>query len=374
MPLPPLRAGDSLLIKQRDLEFSFFPMTRTNRRWGLHSMLYAAEPWGVISGSVSEANLTALDKKSALSFVRQSREYFRAAEQAATIETRPLLYYYSFLNLGKAISILRGRPNLVGKVSHGIAAVHPRGYNPNTAEMAVSPSRTHPSAIDELHVALEGRAVATQPLLVREVFAQSVVGHRMWRSATAQPRKERFFAIDSVHWFHDPAAREIWARIYLRRDALSSRNRGVTETIREAALDGAFRVVADRDAEAAGLHTLEQLVGTPYSGRPADVVMDSVSTLRPLLWQTVTASPPYRRFYLYLSPTGEQRLPQWFSIYATFFWLGSLTRYQPVELLDLLEGPLGPFLQEFIETQPSQMLYLMASEAKRQDVAKPAVV
>ena len=48
MTLPPERAGAPLLVKERELPFSFFPMMRTNRRWGLHSMLYAAEPWAVI--------------------------------------------------------------------------------------------------------------------------------------------------------------------------------------------------------------------------------------------------------------------------------------------------------------------------------------
>lgn len=53
-----------------------------------------------------------------------------------------------------------------------------------------------------------------------------------------------------------------------------------------------------------------------YGARPSDKVMDVVSELRPFLWQTVTSAPPYRRYYLYLSPTGEQRYPQWLSIYA----------------------------------------------------------
>ena len=97
-------------------------MRRTNRRWGIHSMLYAADPWAVIGGVVGEQVANSAERDAAKSFVRQAREYFTAAERASAIETRPLLYYYySFLNLGKAISITRGRPGMVGKVSHGIA-------------------------------------------------------------------------------------------------------------------------------------------------------------------------------------------------------------------------------------------------------------
>ena len=96
--------------------------------------------------------------------------------------------------------------------------------------------------------------------------------------------------------------------------------------------------------------------------------------LRPVLWQTVTSAPPYRRYYLYLSPPGERRLPQWMSLYLTLFWLGSLTRYQPVELLEILDGAYGPFFREFLATQPQQLLYMLASEFKHQDVSRAAVV
>ncbi len=94
----------------------------------------------------------------------------------------------------------------------------------------------------------------------------------------------------------------------------------------------------------------------------------------PKLWQTVTSAQPHRNYYLYLSPPGERRYPQWVSIYAVMFWLGSLTRYQPVALLDLLDGPYGAFFREFLASQPTQFLYIIASEFKHQGVAKPAVV
>lgn len=380
MTLPPERAGTLLQIKSRELPFSFFPMAKTSRRWGLNSMLYAAEPWAVISGAVRDAAVTRsipdVDAKSALSFVRQAKEYFNAAERAGALETRPLLYYYSFLNLGKALAIARGRTGMVGKVKHGVAAVHTSGYSPTSAEIAVQRSGVgDPSAIDELHWALEGTTTPAGQIKVADLMPQSVVGHRMWRAATGSVRKERFFALDEIHWLEDATAREIWLKLYLRRDSLRSHGRGVTETLREARLDKAFRAVSDSYATTHDLHAFEQIAATPYStGRASDVVMESVGTVRRDIWQTVTATSPFRRFYLYLSPLTEVRVPQWMSTYGLLFWLGSLTRYQPVELLEALAGPYGPFFEEFIETQPSQLLYFFASEARAQDVSKPALV
>jgi hypothetical protein len=376
--LPAARSGDPLLIKNRELDFTFHPMKRTSRRWGIHSMLYAADPWAVIGGSVSEQVSGPAERAAATSFVRQAREYFTAAERANTIETRPLLYYYSFLNLGKAIAIAHGRSGLVGKVKHGVAAIHARGHTPATAELVIQASAasgTDRSVVDEMHRALERRAVAAGDYTVRDVIAQSVVAHRMWREGFSTPRRERFLTVEQVRLFHEPSSKQVWSRMYLRRDTLRARGRGLAETLRESTCDPDFRAVVDPDPDLATTHhTLEQASPVTYTGRSADVVMDVVHVLRTKLWQTVTAAPPYRRFYLYLSPAGEKRMPQWLSIYSILFWLGSLTRYQPVELLEILDGPLGPFFREFLETQPSQLLYLLASEVKQQDVTRAAIV
>lgn len=368
-----------MLIKGRELDFSFYPMTRSSRRWGIHSMLYAADPWAVVAGSVNESITTASERAAASSFVRQAREYFTAAERASSIETRPLLYYYSFLNLAKAIAMARGRSGLVGKVSHGVAVVGGTGHTPGAAKIQVGASSAAlggpKSAIDELHHALEGGPVPTGEYSVSEIIAQSVVAHRMWREAFSRPRVERFIPVEMIRFRHDSSGGQIWLDVLLRRVVLHARGRGLTETLRESGLDAQFRGVVDPDPTVTSdFHVLEQLVPTGYSGRAADVVVEAVKGLRPFVWQTITAAPPYRRFYLYLSPLAERRMPQWLSIYSTLFWLGSLTRYQPVELFDALEGKYGPFFREFLETQPKQLLYILASDLKRQDVTRAAIV
>lgn len=379
MKLPPARTGDSLRLKDRELEFSLYPMVRSNRRWGIHSTLYAADPWAVIAGSVTGGIAAASDRAAATSFVRQAREYFAAAERATSIETPPLLYYYSFLNLAKAIAMGRGRSGLVGKVSHGVAHVGGTGHTPSTAILQIGGSDPSDggtkSAIDELHWALEGGTVTKGHYRVSEIIPQSVIGHRMWREAFEQPRKERFIPVDRVNFLQDAAANEIWLSVSVSRATLRARGWSVKELTEQSRLGSAFGAVAAQDATVSSeYHVLEQTTPTLYTGRAADVVVDAVEGIRPMLWQTITANPPYRRYYLYLSPTDEKRMPQWLSIYSTLFWLGSLTRYQPVELVDALDGKYGPFFREFLETQPKQLLYMLASHAKKQNVTRAAIV
>lgn len=336
-------------------------------------MLYASEPWAVASGCLADQDVSEPDRKAAQSFVRQAREYFAAAERANTIESRPLLYYYAFLNLAKALGIARGRPGLVGKVMHGIAQAASTGYTPATSEVvAQASSASKVSALDEMHYALTGSRVTPGNLPIRELIAQSVAAHRLW--CEAANRRERFLAVEHIRLRHDPGGKIIWIVLQVRADTMRARGRGLTETLREASLQQTFRAVATSFRGGVEYRNFEQITPVAYSARAADEVMNVVDVVRPLLWQSVTLTEPYRRYYLYLSPPNVVRVPEWFSIYAILFWLGSLTRYQPVELLSLLDGNYGAFFREFLATQPSQLLYMLTSEFKRQDVARPAVV
>lgn len=365
------RAGSPVTVMKRELVYTPH-MMRAGKRWAVQGMLYAAEPWGIISSAVETSAATRSEKEAGLSFVRQAREYFDAADRAAAIETKPLLYYYCFLNLAKAISMARGRLGLVGKISHGVHVVGGVGHTSSTAKIEYERSSANrASAVEELLHALEGNQVPTGPIAIEEILPQSVVAHRLWCEAS-KSRRERFLTIESVRFLEDSSKKEVWSRITVPRDVLRMRGWGLKAALAEAGLEPDYRIVKEPEAEARGLVTFEQSVPRTYAGRPSDVVMEIVDSLRPKIWQTITSAAPYRGYYLYLSQVN--RLPQWLSVYSILFWLGSLTRYQPVELFDLLNGPEGPFFREFIATQPNQLLYMLTSEAKRQDVTRAAII
>jgi hypothetical protein len=224
-----------------------------------------------------------------------------------------------------------------------------------------------------LHWALEETAISPGHYAVSDIIPQSVIAHRMWREAFTPPRNERFIPVEKNRFMHDASERQIWLTIWVSKSTLLARRRSLTKMLQESKLDAEFGAVSDMSVSSE-YYVLEQRDPKSYTGRPSDVVAATVDRIRQLLWQTITATPPYRRFYLYLSLANERRMPQWLSIYSILFWLGSLTRYQPVELFDLLDGKLGPFFREFLETQPKQLLYILASEAKKQNVTMAAIV
>src|SRR5271168_3091569 len=101
MPQLPLsRDGELLRVKDRPLEFSFWPMERTTRRYGLGSRVFATDPWTVIRRSIVD-RCPALSRDAALALFEQSQDFYRAAESGVKA-AKPLLLYYCFMNLAKA--------------------------------------------------------------------------------------------------------------------------------------------------------------------------------------------------------------------------------------------------------------------------------
>jgi hypothetical protein len=101
-----------------------------------------------------------------------------------------------------------------------------------------------------------------------------------------------------------------------------------------------------------------------------------VDIVRHHLWRTILIMPPYRRYYLYAAPAAEhpQVLPQVLSIYTLTYYLGSIVRYRPHHFDVILEGEYGPFIEAFLNDQPAQFIYLMASEFAEKEVTKAAIV
>ena len=105
--------------------------------------------------------------------------------------------------------------------------------------------------------------------------------------------------------------------------------------------------------------------------------MDVVEPARLRLWRIITTGPEqgYRKYYVHLTPPTERhRLPQIASLWVLMYYLGSVVRYRPHEFDAIAAGRYGAFVSEFISAQSEQLLYMLASEMCRREVAKPAVI
>lgn len=108
--VPGARQGDVLNAKGRRLPFSYFPVTKGNRRYGLYDTVFAVSPWSVMRGEISN-RLKADQESEALAFLQQAEDFHRAASSG--VSTNPVLTYYSFVNLAKALIRVLGYEGLL---------------------------------------------------------------------------------------------------------------------------------------------------------------------------------------------------------------------------------------------------------------------
>ncbi len=106
--LPDAREGSVLKIKGRLVEFSPWPVARTTRRYGTQSRIFVTNPWAIIRGAINK-RCPASAKAQAHAFRDQAEDYFNAARNAGLLAAKPVLLYYSLLNLAKTYVLTVGQ-------------------------------------------------------------------------------------------------------------------------------------------------------------------------------------------------------------------------------------------------------------------------
>jgi hypothetical protein len=348
-----------------------WPVGRGIRRYGLSDYLFAKSPWAVVRGAV-ESHASTSRVREASAFLDQAQSFFDAAQSREPSFT-PLLFYYSFINLAKAFILAKGLATSLDRARDGLMDGRGAGTTELDAAQVVVKNPSGDINIFPLLARALGHSLPAhnKAFPVTELMPQVVVGHRLWREAG---KKERFVALDRIEFFHDvpEGPGHAWLRLHVARGDLT--RYGITQTrfLNEGKLNGLFqRVKAGGDDQLC----FEQVTATPYSHRAADVLKNVVDVVRSTLWRSATSMPPYRHYYIHLTaPPADYRLPQLLSLYMLFFYFGSVTRYRPHVYGEILSGPYGPFVNEFMASQPDQLLYLLASEICEREVAKPALI
>lgn len=376
MPLPAARAGVDLLVLQRKVSYSFWPMSRTTRRYGLQSRVFATDPWSVVRHSIDQ-RCPAAAKPQAHAFRAQAQDYFHAAQVAGLFTAKPVLLYYSFLNLVKAFVLAIGHRAEYGAAYHGLKErLQPPGRELIDSTLEAMPSGAVVNIFDDFLRSLKGAGLAANVIYRLPVLLPQILqGHRLWCAAARED--ERFIEISRVDLIQNAAAHNLWIVFNLFEDDLTRLGIAHAELLRGAGLVGRFREVTSNEViDGRRLLKFEQTNPTNYNHRPSDAVPALVHGVKHDLWSNVLSVPPYRKYYVYVAPNPDRPfvLPQLASIFALFYYLGSVTRYKPQKIADVMQGAFGAQLEESVINLPNQFLYLLASEFARQDVTRAAIV
>lgn len=371
--LPIARRGKKLVSKNALVEFSYFPTYRRTRRAGVHTKVYTTDAWAVIKAAVRRS-CPAIDRPTAFALVDQAEEFYRAAVNAQGHYGKPLLFYYSFMNLAKALCLHRGNRSVLGKSQHGLEDANNRAANLVDVTLNAFPSDTtvRPSRGPRINVFHEfllsatGTGLRAQATYVmRDVLASSLVGHRLWTEAVDS--QDRFLKLVSIDIMHDNASRTLWLRALIKKSSLSKNGLSRAQVTNDGFGTG-WRHVRLRGNADNDLAIWEQAQPVTYTHRPSDVLEQLGDAARRVFYRSLTTSEPFRSYYVYVPPAGYAKPHQLAARYLLLFFMGSVTRYHPADFTNYLDGEFGPFLAEFLASEPSQGLFEMACLFVRREV------
>jgi YaaC-like Protein len=371
------REGEPLRVRGLVVPYSFWPAMRT-RRWRLQRRLYVRDPWAILNEAVYRAKgCKGKHRDEALAYIEQAEEYFSAGIEGKRPAVKPVLLYYSMLNLAKCLIKVR-RPELdLSTARHGLAVKHRAGWGVLGDRVSVRSSAAYINIFPELMRQLEGATPTFGQIAVRELLPQILPGHRLWTYASR--KNEKFLAV-GIECLVRPTKQRAWVRLNFDRGEVHSVVTSVEELIRKARLPGKWRQVHAQNsvhAKNGGLQdaiVLEPIKTAKYHHRPIDCVQHLFQQLRSALWYTITSSKPHRAYYVFLdSHLGQKRLPQWAAMYILFYYLSDLTRYRPHLFDRLVAIKYGPQVENVLDECPRQFLYLMASELLERDVAPAGI-
>lgn len=369
----PARPGDSVTIKGRTIPFSYYPVTRSTRRYGLQSKIFATNPWGIIRQSIEDGISTKVPKVQALSFLEQAENFYFSAKSSFVIAAKPLLFYYSFLNIAKALCLKNRTRTSYDRAWHGLQEGVKDGGKEfiDSYVRATKSTSTKAYIFDDLRKALKRppMAPAGREYQLAHIAPQLLQGHRVWCEAANE--QERFVEIHDMRFVLNEPAKEVWLTIDFISGDLTRFSIPHKTLLAESGLSGKFRrVVCDETYHGDRILRFEQSMAMKYSGRASDKIRAVADYVRPYIWTSATMVHPYRKYYLYLCPKCEHdsMLPQILSIYAYFYYLGSVTRYKPYHFDEMLSGRYGGHIQEIIADLPQQFLYLLASEFSDREI------
>jgi YaaC-like Protein len=162
-------------------------------------------------------------REAARAFRAQAEDFYEASAGNRLPHAKPLLIYYSFLNLVKALILIRG---------HGGTSYRPKhrmSKNAKLREAEGARITVCPSSLKERNLFADFWLVLSDYRLrnVRRLRfgflpPQILFGYRLWCSAAE--KRDRFVPIQKIEFRHDPGSKSIWLRLEIKRDELARAN------------------------------------------------------------------------------------------------------------------------------------------------------
>lgn len=333
--------------------------------------IITADIWAFLAHE-TRARLSGDAENRAVAFLEQAEDFYRTAASSSD-SSRPLLYYYAYLNLAKVFMVHQG-VELPARMGHGISDpkvnIKQRFYfKTQQVKIHKSTGRGAPPyenlMLPTLLWCLDPASVRffDRELKVLDVMGQLPAIHRTYSMVSGTG--DRLVPIDSFTVVRKDF--EVWARVAIKKSAATDSQ--IRSLCALPVFAGKLTRVCSRVASENAEFWYFEGRRVHYGPTTLETSIGAVaSDLRAAGVSTVVTNDGYR--YYFSTAKREDTLPQIGASVAVMFYFGSLTRYKPYDF-DKIEEKYAWLMSEFLSTDPTQVLYMLASKLAKTEVVAP---
>lgn len=282
-----------------------------------------------------------------VALLEQAKHFYVAAE-ASPVKSKPLLYYYSFLNFAKILIGIEKGYSETSDYRHGLSEKNNGAFS--RSEIVVFGKGEHVKNVSiELMEMFETEITsANRVIRVKELLAHCVGVHRTYSEIYNQ--RESFYRLENVRLYKDGL------KIMFKADVMCSAR----------TVDGLRDVGYTIDSEK-GKFAFVQVMDTKCNQKSRKDYFDLAQKIRKCgIWYYIGNDG----YTCYLSDCKNNRFSPETIIYNTMFYLGSITRYHPYMFDKIFSNKEQWLMSEFLTTQPKQFLFLATAKFLGQPVLK----
>jgi hypothetical protein len=325
--------------------FPLFTRLQNNVYLGNSKKLIISDIWAFWDYIIKKKGF---DKPFMNSLLEQAKNFYLAAE-SSPVKSKPLLYYYSFLNLAKIIVNIEHEYGGTGQsYMHGITQNHNMRFIHSRIKIEQK-KIYHRNVSAELMEVLDYTLVpASLDINVKDFLSHCVGIHRAY--SEIYNKDEIFIRLDRIDLYKNIKRFGIKAKVYC------------SATQRDALVASGYNIVEEENQ----FFWIEEIAIPTYAVTRTDYFNLSRYLRTKGMWYFISNDG----YTIYLSTNPTCRYPPETIIYNTMFYLGSITRYHPYMFDRIFSDKEQWLMSEFLETQPKQFLYLSTAKILGQNVLK----
>lgn len=355
--------GESLKTHGARVPFCLYPTDYAGQNF-----VPLQEPWSYAEFHIKTEYRAADRIRHALAYLAQSKSFYDTATLAKS-DAAPLLWYYSFLNLGKALLARTEQLDTLASAMHGISdpADNKEGYL-SLKKQRIKTNGTIQQGRYQLFpnlCRLLGQPLPSgeQNIPIRSLLRQVLGIHRAYMKAFDED--SHFIKLRDPEFLEcSPNSRggEIWSRVFLRKEDFNKTAR--FDKLRKQLASTFHAVSPGAKGEELGAHCFESSHRS-FTRFSADELPKLQEVLRPRIRSLVLP----KGYLFYVMFERDYVLPQSAVIYAIMFYLGSIVRYRPYDFDKLVEKKYRWTIDEFLQIAPKQFVILMINELTRSQIS-----